>query len=37
MDWTPEQKGQFFIETFVWDENNASLGAQESLAQILVN
>jgi len=37
IDWTAEQKGPFFIETFVWDENNVSLGAQEFLAQILVN
>ena len=32
MDWTPEKKGQFFIETFVWDENNVPIAAQESLS-----
>ena len=37
MDSTPEQKGPFSIETFVWNENNALFGAQGSFVLKLVN
>jgi hypothetical protein len=37
MNWTPEQKGLFFIETFVWDRNNVPLTTTGPLALILVN
>jgi len=37
IDWIPEKKGLFFIETFVWDRNNAPLGAQGPFVLILVN
>jgi len=36
IDWIPEQKGLFFIETFVWDRNNVPLGAQGPFVLILV-
>ena len=36
IDWTPEKKGLFFIETFVWDRNNIPLGAQGPFVLILV-
>jgi len=37
IDWIPEKQGLFFIETFVWDRNNAPLGAQGPFVLILVN
>ena len=37
IDWIPEKKGLFFIETFVWDRNNVPLGAQGPFVLILVN
>ena len=37
IDWIPEKKGLFFIETFVWDRNNAPLAAQGPFVLILVN
>ena len=36
IDWIPEKKGLFFIETFVWDRNNIPLGAQGPFVLILV-
>ncbi len=37
IDWIPEKKGLFFIETFVWDRNNVPLAAQGPFVLILVN
>jgi len=37
IDWTPEQPGLFFIETFVWDRNNVPLADQGPFTLILVN
>ena len=37
IDWIPEKEGLFFIETFVWDRNNAPLGAQGPFVLVLVN
>ena len=37
IDWIPEKEGLFFIETFVWDRNNAPLGAQGPFVVVLVN
>ena len=37
IDWIPEKKGLFFIETFVWDRNNTPLAAQGPFVLILVN
>ena len=36
IDWIPEKKGLFFIETFVWDRNNIPLGIQGPFVLILV-
>jgi hypothetical protein len=37
IDWIPEKKGLFFIETFVWDRDDIPLGAQGPFVLILVN
>ncbi len=37
IDWTPEKKGLFFIETFVWDRNNVPIADQGPFVIILVN
>jgi hypothetical protein len=37
INWIPEREGLFFIETFVWDENNTPLGAQGPFVLVLVN
>ena len=37
IDWIPEKKGLFFIETFVWDRNNTPLAAQGPFVLILVS
>ncbi len=37
IDWIPEKKGLFFIETFVWDRNNVPLADQGPFVLILVN
>jgi hypothetical protein len=37
LDWIPEKKGLFFIETFLWDRNNIPLAAQGPFVLILVN
>ena len=37
IDWIPEKKGLFFIETFVWDRNNVPLAAQGPFVLIFVN
>lgn len=37
IDWVPEKKGLFFIETFVWDRNNVPIADQGPFVLILVN
>ena len=37
IDWVPEKKGLFFIETFVWDRNNIPIAEQGPIALIIVN
>jgi len=37
IDWIPEKKGLFFIETFVWDRNNIPIAEQGPIALIIVN
>ena len=37
IDWIPEKKGLFFIETFVWDRNNVPLATPGPFVLILVN
>ena len=37
IDWIPEKKGLFFIETFVWDRNNVPLSEQGPFVLILVD
>jgi hypothetical protein len=37
IDWIPEKKGIFFIETFVWDKNNIPISEQGPFVLILVN
>ena len=36
IDWIPEKKGLFFIETFVWDRNNIPISEQGPFVLILV-
>ena len=36
VDWIPEKKGLFFIETFVWDKNNVPIAEQGPFVLILV-
>ena len=37
LDWIPEKKGLFFIETFLWDENNVPITVKGPLVPVLVN
>ncbi len=37
IDWIPEKKGLFFIETFVWDRNNVPIAEQCPYVLIIVN
>ena len=37
IDWVPEKKGLFFIETFIWDRNNVPLADQGPFVLLLVN
>jgi len=37
IDWIPENKGSFFIETFVWDRNNVPIAEQGPFVLINVN
>jgi len=37
LDWIPEKKGLFFIETFLWDGNNVPIAAKGPLVSFLVN
>ncbi len=37
IDWIPEKKGLFFIETFVWDRNNVPIAEQGPYVLIIVN
>ncbi|HJJ23486.1 MAG TPA: hypothetical protein OQH54_07230 [Nitrosopumilus sp.] len=37
IDWVPEKKGLFFIETFVWDRNNIPIAEQGPIVIIFVN
>ena len=36
LDWIPEKKGLFFIETFLWDGNNVPIAAKGPLVSFLV-
>ena len=37
VDWIPENKGVFFIETFVWDRNNIPIADEGPIVVIVVN
>jgi len=37
LDWIPEKKGLFFIETFLWDRNNVPIATPGPFVSILVN
>jgi hypothetical protein len=37
IDWIPENKGSFFIETFVWDRNNVPIAEQGPFVIVNVN
>ncbi len=37
IDWIPENKGLFFIETFVWDRNNVPIAEQGPIVLVNVN
>ncbi len=37
IDWIPEKKGLFFIETFVWDRNNVPIAEQGPFVLVIVN
>jgi len=37
VDWTPENNGLFFIETFVWDRNNIPIADQGPIVLVIVN
>jgi len=37
IDWIPEKKGLFFIETFVWDRNNIPIAEQGPIVLVIVN
>ncbi len=37
IDWIPEKKGLFFIETFVWDRNNIPISEPGPFVLVLVN
>ncbi len=36
IDWTPQKPGLFFIETFVWDENNVPIAEQGPFVLVVV-
>ena len=36
VEWTPEKKGLYFAETFVWDQNAIPLGSKGPLSLLLV-
>lgn len=36
IEWTPQEKGVYFAETFVWDPNGVPLGSKGPLSLILV-
>lgn len=37
IDWIPEKKGLFFVETFVWDRNDIPIAEQGPFVLIVVN
>ena len=37
IDWIPEQKGTFFIETFVWDRNHVPIANEGPIVVLVVN
>ena len=37
LNWIPEKQGLFFIETFLWDENNVPIAVPGPLLSVLVN
>lgn len=37
IDWIPENKGLFFIETFVWDKNNVPIAERGPFVLVVVN
>ena len=37
IDWIPENKGLFFIETFVWDKNNVPIAERGPFILVIVN
>ena len=37
LNWIPEKQGLFFIETFLWDENNVPIAVKGPLVSVLVN
>jgi len=37
VDWVPNKKGLFFIETFVWDRNNVPIAEQGPFVLVIVN
>ena len=37
IDWVPDKKGLFFIETFVWDRNNVPIAEQGPFVLVIVN
>jgi hypothetical protein len=37
IDWIPEKKGLFFIETFVWDRNNVPIADKGPIVLLVVN
>jgi len=36
IEWTPQEKGVYFAETFVWDQNAVPLASKGPLSLILV-
>ena len=37
VEWTPENSGLFFVETFVWEPNGAALASKGPVSLLLVN
>jgi hypothetical protein len=37
LDWIPEKKGLFFIETFLWDGNDVPIASKGPIVSLLVN
>lgn len=37
IDWVPDKKGFFFIETFVWDRNNVPIAERGPFVLVIVN